>query len=91
MTVKEFFASLREGRYTSLGSYPKFWVTSDGGVLSYQACLEECRQIGRAIRDNSSGGWCVVGCGINWEDPALYCDHTNERIESAYAEDSVTE
>ncbi len=91
MTVKEFFASLREGRYTLLGSYPKFWVTSDGGVLSYAACRKECRQIGRAIRDGGSDGWCVTGCGINWEDPVLYCDHTNERIESAYAEDSVTE
>lgn len=28
----------------------------------------------------------IVGCDPNWEDPDLYCDQCNQRIESAYAE-----
>lgn len=89
MTVREFLQSLREGRFTSLGSYPKFWLASDGGVLSYEACRANCGRIARAIRDASSDGWRVVACDINWEDPELYCDHTNERIASAYAEEKA--
>jgi hypothetical protein len=31
--------------------------------------------------------WCLVAVDVNYEDNALYCDHCNARIESAYAED----
>jgi hypothetical protein len=30
----------------------------------------------------------LVSADINWEDPELYCDDCNERIESAYAEEN---
>ncbi len=91
MTVREFLDSLREGKYSSVGSYPLYWVTSDGGVLSYEACRAEVWRIARAIRDWDwdSGGWRVTGYDVNWEDPELYCDHTNKRIESTYAEELV--
>lgn len=85
LTVHAFIESLRGGKYAD-GGYPKYWVTSDGGVLSYEACRGEVWQISRAIRDSDSGGWRVVAGGINWEDPELYCDHTGDRIPSAYAE-----
>jgi hypothetical protein len=86
MNVHEFIESVRGGRYTSLGSYPKFWLTSDGSVLSYQAVRENVGRIARAIRDDTRDGWKVVGCDVNWEDADLFCDDTGQRIESAYAE-----
>jgi hypothetical protein len=89
MTVRQFLQSLRDGKYAWPGGYPKYWLASDGETLSYEACREQCMQIARAIRDNDNSGWRVVACDANWEDPAMYCAHTNERIESAYAEDQV--
>ena len=91
--VRAVQRSLREGRFTSLGSYPKFYVTSDGGVLSHAAVKENMRQIRHAMLTGSRCGWAVVGIDINYEDADLYCDHTNERIPSAYAEpeEEVTE
>jgi hypothetical protein len=86
MTVHKFLESLRDGKYAH-GGYPKFWLTSDGGTLSYGACRSHAALIARAIRDNNSEGWRVVACDINWEDPEMYCEDTGERIESAYAED----
>ncbi len=86
MTVRQFLDSLRGGRFTSLGSYPKFWLTSDGGCLSSEACRSEVWTIARAIRDGDNSGWRVVACDVNWEDPEMFCDVTGERIESAYAE-----
>ena len=85
MTVSTFIESLRRGRYTSIGSYPKFWATADGGVLSYEACMQNVWQIARAIRDRDSAEWRVVNCDVNWEDSNLICDHTGDRIASAYA------
>lgn len=85
-TVRDFIVSLREGKYSSVGSYPKFWLASDGETLSYEACRENCGRIARAIRDNDNTGWRVVACDANWEDPDMRCAHTGERIESAYAE-----
>jgi hypothetical protein len=60
-------------------------------VLSYEACRENVWEIGRAIRDAKRGyvadkQWQVVAYDVNWEDASLYCEHTSERIESAYAE-----
>jgi hypothetical protein len=76
--------------YAWPGGYPRYFITSDGAALSYKAAESERRLIRRAIRTNDTGGgWCVVACDVNWEDAGLYCDHTNERIESAYAEDDA--
>ena len=72
-----------------LGSsgYPFFFITDDGGVLSEEAVEANREEIDEAIRTkDSTGGWRVVGVEINYEDDALYCDHTGERIQSAYAE-----
>lgn len=87
MHSHEFRASLKEGRFTSLGSYPRFYVTADGACLCVACAREEREQISLAIlHRDERGGWCVVGVEINWEDPNLHCDHCNARIESAYAE-----
>lgn len=87
-TVHEFLESLRDGKYAH-GGYPKYWLASDGETLSYEACRSEVWQIARAIRDHDSSGWRVVACDANWEDPNMYCAHTNNRIESAYADEGI--
>ncbi len=96
MTFHELCDALRAGKYTSLGSYPTFFLTSDGSTLSHEAVRENIYQVGRAMRDfrrpghhYSDPAWRVIGQDVNWEDPALFCAHTGERIESAYAEDEV--
>ena len=89
MTVRQFILSLRGGPFTSVGSYPVFWLTHDGETLSHEACMANCGRIARAIRDNLNDGWRVVGCDANWEDPEMFCADTGKRIESAYAEDDA--
>jgi len=78
--------ALRCGKYAWPGGYPCYFVTSDGAVLSYEAVLEELRQVMFSIKHHISDGWRVIGYDINYEDGQLYCDHTGIRIESAYAE-----
>lgn len=87
-TVADFNEALKQGPYTSIGSYPIFFITSDGGALAYKTAKKEAREIRRAIKDNDRhSGWRVVAADVNWEDPELYDDQTGERIESAYAEE----
>jgi hypothetical protein len=69
-------------KYSGVGCYPVFYVTADGGVLSAAAVEENLE----ACCDPDDPGWFVVGHDANWENPDLYCDHTGERIESAYAD-----
>lgn len=104
-TVRSFIATLRSGPYTSVGSYPIYWVTADGGTLSYKACLANCARICRAIRGDANRAdrdparfyswadpqWRVIGCDVNWDDSDLRCADTGERIPSAYAEDQTPE
>lgn len=97
MTVKEFIASLRGGRYAD-GGYPKYWLLADGGTLSHAACMANCGRIARAIRGDAERAdkdcarfyscepeWRVIGVDINWENSEMVCEDTGERIESAYA------
>ena len=88
MTIAQFRAEMRAGRYAWPGGYPRFFVTADGGVLSFAAARECRREILSALaRRDSRSGWAVDGVDINWEDHDLTCDHTGERIECAYPED----
>lgn len=74
------------GKYTSIGSYPVFFVTGDYEPLSYDAVVEELERIRTGFEDGEPE-WTVIGMDINWENARLYCCHTGERIESAYAEE----
>jgi hypothetical protein len=81
--------ALRSGPHAWPGGYPLFFVTSDGAALSFDAVRENLRSVLWSIRHGVNDGWRVVGCDVNWEDPELFCDHTGNRIESAYAEDAA--
>ena len=88
MTLAEIKGRLRSGAFAWPGGYPIYFVTSDGAALSFKAVRQEWRNIVSAhLQNDTRGGWHIAGADINWEDPDLYCDHTGERIESAYAED----
>ncbi len=83
--------ALRDGPVTFPGMYPVFFVTSDGAALSFKTVKENFRRVYRSVRDHENDGWRVTGYDVNWEDGDLCDDHTNERIESAYAEVAVSE
>lgn len=78
-------------KYTSIGCYPMYLVMTDGGCLCGACILSERGTIHQAAltKDNYRTGWEPLGMDVNYEDPALHCDHCNKRIESAYAEDEA--
>ncbi len=78
-------AAIREP-YAWPGGYPKYIVMNDGEALSVEAARAEWKNIVRATLLNDHSGWAAVWSDINWEDPELFCAHTNARIPSAYAE-----
>ena len=62
-------------KYAWPGGHPLYLVTKDFCAL----CID-CARKDVIIEE-------VRTVGTNWEDPYLYCDRCNQRIESAYAED----
>lgn len=73
-------------KYTSVGSYPVFYVSNMDCVL--------CAECSTAVLDDPmafGNGESLLGCDVNWEDPHMYCEECNVRIESAYADDEVTQ
>ena len=66
------------------------FIADDGQALSFKSAKENIFQCARAIRDKHNNGWRIVAVEVNWENPALFCSHSGERIESAYAEDEAT-
>lgn len=92
MKLTHLQESLREGRYTSIGSYPKFMVAGDGGCLCWDCVISNLQQIGETLTDKDvHNGYYPLGFDVNWENPTLYCDGCSERIESAYAEDRAVD
>ena len=86
-SISDFRSAMRHGPYAWPGGYPCYFVTSDGAALSFEAARKERRNILESIAHRLNDGWCVIGLDVNYEDNQLYCDHTNERIPSAYGED----
>lgn len=87
-TVEQFREHLAEP-WAWPGGYPRYFITSDGAALSYRAAREEAEQIEYAIANKLSDGWRVVAVDINFEDADLFCDHTGEKIEAAYADEEA--
>jgi hypothetical protein len=73
-------------RYAWPGGYPLYVVMADGEALSCEAAKENWRAICSATICGSRDGWQAAGADINYEDGDLYCAHSGQRIESAYAE-----
>ena len=91
-TVSDFRAAVRNGPYAWPGGYPLYWIMADGNALAFKrAARFDCRHVMlEALRDQNDDEWRPVALEVNWEDSELYCAHSGERIESAYAEDSVS-
>jgi hypothetical protein len=85
-SISDFRSAMRHGPYAWPGGYPCYFVTSDGAALSFEAARKERRNILESIAHRLNDGWRVTGLDVNYEDDQLYCDHTNERIPSAYGE-----
>jgi hypothetical protein len=76
--------------YAWPGGYPLYVIMADGEALSVKAAKENWREIVCATLWHDYSGWRAEGVDVNWEDPDLFCCHSGERIESAYAEDDAT-
>lgn len=87
-TTQDIKGRLRAGEYAWPGGYQLYFLASDGEALSFKAVRENLKQVLRSTYYRLHDGWTIDACEINWEDPALYCAHTGERIESAYGTDS---
>jgi hypothetical protein len=89
-TTGQLKATLRAGDHASVGGYPLYFRTADGGVLSFQTARNNLRQVLSAIKHQDDFQWRVIWCDTNWEDTQLYDDHTGEPIPSAYGDDDET-
>jgi hypothetical protein len=85
-TKEDFATALNNGPYAWPGGYPLYFITNDGGCLSFKAAVENKSIIQQSIEEALNDGWWVVAVEVNWED-TIYCDHTGEVIESAYGAD----
>jgi len=84
---KNIKRAIRE-KYEWPGGYPLFIAMRDGEALSIDAARANWRHICRAyVSGDMRDSWYPAEAMVNWENPDLYCAHTNNRIESAYADD----
>jgi hypothetical protein len=88
-TIGDFRRAMRQGPYAWPGGYPMYFVMDDGEALSFAAATANRRELLEALAgEHVRDGWRPVALEVNWEDANLYCTHTGNRIESAYAEEA---
>ena len=85
-TTKNLKEHLSQGEHAWPGGYPLYFITTDGAALSFKAVRGNLRLVMDSIKRDLRDGWQVCAVDANWENPSLYCEHTGERIPSAYAE-----
>jgi len=88
----QFNLALSHGAYAWPGGYPIYFVTADGCALSFESAQENAGLIRDAIIAGARTGndeWRIVASDINWEDTELTCDHSGEKIQSAYGENEA--
>ena len=73
--------------YVWPGGYPKALITADGDCLCVDCVSKEWRLIAAESFENTNCGFRVAGVDVNWENPDLFCDHCNSKMQSAYGED----
>ena len=66
--------------YSSVGGYPLFYMTADGGVLSPKSVQENLD----LCCEEDDPQWFVIAHEANYENNELTCDHSGEAIETAY-------
>ena len=86
-SVSDLKSALRNGRFAWPGGYPLYFITSDGAAISFKTAREEFASVCDSIRRGIDDGWRVIAVEINYEDSALFCAHSDEKIESAYCEE----
>ena len=87
-TPRDLAYAFRQGPYCWPGGYPLMLVMADGECLCWKCYQNEYSAIAGEIGDYRGTGWKPSGVDINWEDTDLYCAHCNDKIESAYGDDT---
>ena len=87
-STQKLKACLRAGECTTLGGYPLYFVTKDGGVLSFESVRNNLFEVLSAIKDQDDPQWEVISLEINYVDNNLYCDYSSDLILSAYGDDN---
>lgn len=86
--TRDLREALKEGRFTSVGCYPIFFLTHDGEHLDPQTVRDNLKSVVRAVRSqDKSSTRLVVACDVNWEDNHMVDAHTGDAIECAYPPD----
>ena len=66
-SVADLKATLRAGQHTFPGCYPLYFITADGGSLSFESVRENLGEIMGAMREDNDPQWRVIACEINYE------------------------
>ena len=82
-TSDDFERDLAAGPSHWPGMYAKYFLTEDGGILSYRAACDEADLIKDAIQNGDDAQWHVISCETAADfdgDYELTCDHTGETV-----------
>jgi hypothetical protein len=80
--TQDLKACIRAREFAWPGGYRLFFITADGGALSFKAVKDNFNSVIYSIRNDVNDGWKVTGLdNAEWcDEQPLFCDHTNEQL-----------
>jgi len=81
-STQDLKACIRAGEFAWPGGYRLFFITADGGALSFKAVKDNLSSVIYSIRNDVNDGWKVTGLDNTelYDEQPLFCDHTNEQL-----------
>lgn len=79
-TDAELDSAMESGAYTTIGGYPKYYITEDTGCLCH-TCVEANLELIKRARVNGDRQWNVIAMDVNYDTKDMFCDNCYCEIE----------
>lgn len=80
MTIERMVKAGKYDKRCFPGGYNLLYITADNSILCAKCANENFEQ----TTDEDDPQWYIIGMFINYEDPCVYCDHCNQKLEPEY-------
>lgn len=75
-------ATIRNGK--NANGYPLYLIFGGGSPCCFDCAKKEYARIAQDMKEGFDSSFCIVACGVNYEDDEMYCQNCSTKSPCAY-------